>query len=176
MIYEKYVPNSQYAILATGSNIAQTALTGVPPVGEEERICFYSMWLIIPEKGNSGFDKLLLYNIKDVIKVKSLTAKKNHYHLFTSIEKLIEPHFHHGWEARGYVSLLGRRKEGDLKGYLLWIGENPYVMGIWPIENRASYEQTDNSKLQKLLESEVNDFTKPKLWKAVYMFNWPSKK
>lgn len=171
MIYEEYDPKTQYTILATGAQAAQTALTGVPPVKEEENIYFYSMWLIIPEKGNKGFDRLLTYNIKDVIKTKSLTAKKKHYYLFTSIHKIIEPLFHHGWQARGYVSLLGKRIEGDLKGYILWIGENPYVMGIWPIQNRTHYKQIDSSELQNVLQSEINDFTKPKLWKAVYMFN-----
>jgi hypothetical protein len=173
MIYEEYDSKTQYAIVSTGAQVAQSSLTGALPVKGEERILFYSMWLIIPEKGNNGHDKLLTYNIKDVIKIKSLTAKKNHYRLFTGINQVIEPQFHHGWQARGYIGLLGKRSEGDLKGYILWIGDNPYVMGVWPIENRTLYEQTDINKLQSLLEREINAFTKPKLWKAVYMFNHP---
>ncbi|MFX0018573.1 MAG: hypothetical protein ACFFAK_01175 [Promethearchaeota archaeon] len=176
IIYEEYDPESQYVLIATGSQVAQTALTGVPPLKEEERIYFYSTWLIIPEKGNSGFDSLLEYNIKDVLKVKALTAKKSHYALFTSIENLVEPLFHHGWESRGYIALLGQRKEGELKGFLLWIGQPAYVMGIWPIENHTHYKQTDKNKLQSLLQKDIKDFTNPKLWKQVYMFNHPSEK
>ena len=172
----EYEPNSDYVLITPNSDLVLTALTGVPPPKEENRIYFYSTWLIIPEKGNDGFDKLLNYNVKDILKVKSLTAKKSHFHLFTGIDKIMEPLFHHGWEEMGYVALLGRRRDGELKGYLLWIGEHPYVMGIWPIENRKRYEETDEGELQSLLESEINDFRNPKLWKGVYMINHASKK
>jgi len=172
----EYKPMVDYIFRAPNSDIALTALTGVPPVKEENTIYFYSMWTIIPEKGNSGFDKLLNYNIKDLLKVKSLTARKSNYYLFTGTIKITEPLFHHGWEERGYVALMGEKKDGELRGYLLWIGEHPYVMGIWPSENRTRYEETDNSELQNLLQSEIHDFRNPKLWRGVFMFNLPSKK
>ncbi|MCK4384427.1 MAG: hypothetical protein KAW66_14095 [Candidatus Lokiarchaeota archaeon] len=166
----EYKPRFDYIFNSPNSDLALTALTRKIPMPEANTIYFYSMWTIIPEKGNSGFDNLLNYNIKDVFKVVSLTAKKRDYYLFTEIIKITEPLFHHGWEEKGYVALMGERKDGALRGYLLWTGDHPYVMGIWPSENRTRYEQTDNSELQNLLQSEIHDFKKPKLWKGVFIF------
>jgi len=170
-IYEKYDVDTHYNLLAPGCGLVLTALTGYPPVQEEESIFFSSTIPLISEKSkeNSG---LIIYNIKDLLKVKSLTAKKSHYHLSTGIDNVVEPKLYDlRMSYERYVALLGRKRDGGLRGYLLLITNRSWVMGIWPTENRTFYEKYDKSELQGVFKSEIHDFRNPKLWKGVYMFN-----
>lgn len=169
-IEPKYSFANQYKLWATGSQLVKTALYGVPPLIEEEWIAFYSTWLIITEKDQH------LIGHKDILKVASLTRKQSHYHAFLGIETVVEPLKHPTWKQNGYKAVLGRkRKDLELMGFLLYLADDSYVMGIWPVDKRTRYEQIDKSELQKLFRREIKDFTNPKLWKGVYLFTQPPK-
>jgi len=175
-IYERYDVDTHFKLLATGCALALTALTGDPSGKDEESIFFSATMPLIVEKGkdNSG---LLIYNIKDLLKVKSLTAKKSHYNLFTGIDNVVKPKLWDlGLSYKGYIALLGRKRDGELRGYLLLAINRSWVMGIWPTENLTLFEKNDKTELQGVFKSEINDFTKPKLWKSVFMFNHPREK
>lgn len=164
-IEEEYDPESHYVFMAPGSKLVKTALYGIPPLKEEEYILFYSTWKFSTEKDH------ILIGHKDFLKLASLTRKKPHYHAFQGIKGVKEPWNHPIWEQLGYKAVLGRkRKDLELMGFLVYLADESYVMGIWPFDNRTRYEQTDKSELQTLFRREIKDFTNPKLWKGVYLF------
>lgn len=175
-LYERYNADTHYKFLAPGCAIALTAITGDPSGKNEESIFFSAAMPLIVEQGKEN-SRLLIYNIKDLLKVKSLTGKKSHYYLFTGIDNVVEPK---PWDLdlsyKGFIALLGRRRDGELRGYLLLAINRSYVMGIWPAENLTLFEKNDKTELQGVFKSEINDFTKPKLWKSVFMFNHPREK
>lgn len=175
LTYEKYDANTQYKLLATGCQIAMTALNGIPVGGyTDDSIYFLNTQIFITEKGKPKENiPLLIYEFKDLLKVKKLTARKSHYHLYTSITKVVEPrsyalNFDYTWYG---AALIGQKKNGELRGYLLLTSKRSWVMGIWPIANRTLFERDDKSELQGFFKNEINKFTKPKLWSGVFMFN-----
>jgi len=175
-IYEKYDVDTHYKLLATGCAVVLTALTGDPSGKDEESIFFSATMPLIVEKGKEN-SRLIIYNIKDLLKVKSLTAKKSHYYLLSEIYNVVKPKLWDlGLPYKGYIALLGRRRDGELRGYLLLAINRSWVMGIWPTENLTLFEKSDKTELQGVFKSEINDFTKPKLWKSVFMFNYKGKK
>ncbi|MGB5910868.1 MAG: hypothetical protein WBH31_06720 [Promethearchaeia archaeon] len=158
---------THYVVNATGIQVVKTKLTGVIPAIPMESIKFYSTW-ILTEKTQHEIPS------SEVMKVAKLIRKKRHYYNLQSIFRVHEPEGHPTWEQRAYYILMGRgKKDGVVLGFLYYLANTSYVMGIWPAENVKRYEMTDKNARQNLFLTDLKKFQNPKLWKEVYFFTPP---
>jgi len=158
---------TNYIVNATGIQIIRTKLRGVIPVSPMERIEFFSVWVIIYKHTEHVIPS------GEVMKVAKLAKKKRHYYWLQSITRVYEPKNAPNWKQIAYYILLGREKDDRVIGYLLYLVNTSYVMGIWPERNAVPYIEAGPDKRQALFLSELKKFQNPKLWKEVYFLTTP---
>ena len=163
---------TNYFVDATGIQAVISRLTGVIPPIPVDSIKFYSAWILTEDTENNK-----ITNNNEIYKITKLVRKKRHYHYLDSIVAIYEPEGQPTWKKWvqwAYYIFLGReRSHGSVLGFLYYIAEPSYVMGIWPAENVKRYENIDKNERQNLYLADLKKFQRPKFWDGVYILLMP---